>query len=136
MGIHFRPGYDQGYYLNQLNEDIKRFLSPWAYEEQADINFGSSIHNSSEIHFIEKRTYVDYVANLELIEQVGIKAGSDGKSDIDYQVNLSNLAQVQHPNSILVSAPEHMIKIIGENYHQEDFEGIGYMIVEYDFVIS
>ena len=136
VAIHFRPGYDQGYYLNQLNEDIKRFLSPWAYEEQADIEFGSSIHSSSVIYFIEKRPYVDYIANLKLFEQVGIKAGSGGKSDTYYQVNPSNLAQVQHPNSILVSASEHIIDLIDENYNPEDFEGIGYMIIEYDFVIS
>ncbi|NES65780.1 MAG: hypothetical protein F6K24_11185 [Okeania sp. SIO2D1] len=137
VGIHFRTGFEQGYYLNQLNQDIKRFLSPWAYEEQADIPFGSSIHSSSVIHFIEKRPYVDYVANLKLIEQVGIKAASQGKSDTYYRVNQSNFAQVQHPDSILVSAPEHIIDLIGtENYDEEDFEGIGYMIVDIDFVVS
>ncbi|RCJ26528.1 hypothetical protein A6S26_14075 [Nostoc sp. ATCC 43529] len=137
VGIRFRHGYEQGYYLNQLNEDIKRFLSPWAYEEQADITFGSSIHSSSLIYFIENRPYVDYVANLKLIEQIGIKAGSQGKSDTYYRVNQSNLAQVQHPDSILVSAPEHIIDLIGtENYEEEDFEGIGYMIVGIDFIVS
>ncbi len=132
VGIRFLPGYEQGYYIKQLNEDIKRFLSPWAYEEQADITFGSSIHSSSVIHFIEKRPYIDYVANLKLIEQIDIKAGSQGKN-----VNQTNLAQVQHPDSILVSAPEHIIDLIGtENYDREDFEGINYMIVGIDFIVS
>ncbi|NEQ09353.1 MAG: hypothetical protein F6K37_26420 [Moorea sp. SIO4E2] len=137
VAIRFRPGYDQGYYLNQLNEDIKRFLSPWAYEEQADITFGSSIHSSSIVHFIEKRPYVDYVGYLKLIEQVGIKAGSGGKSDTYYRLNQFNLAQVQHPDSILVSARQHIIDLIGtDNYDQEDFEGIGYMIIGIDFIVS
>lgn len=137
VGIRFHDGYEQGYYLTQLNEDIKRFLSPWAYEEQADITFGSSIHSSSLIYFIENRPYIDYVTNLKLIEQIAIQAGSQGKSDTYYQVNQSNLAQVQHPDAILVSASEHIIDVIGtENYEQEDFEGIGYMIVGIDFVIS
>ncbi|MDJ0713961.1 MAG: hypothetical protein QNJ54_07050 [Prochloraceae cyanobacterium] len=137
VAIRFRSGYEQGYYLDRLNEDLKRFLSPWAYKEQADITFGSSIHSSSVIHFIEKRPYVDYVANLKLIEQVGIKAGSQGKSDTYYRVNQPNLAQVQHPDSILVSASQHIIDLIGtENYDEEDFEGIGYMIVGIDFVVS
>ncbi len=137
VGVRFRQGYEQGYYLNQLNEDIKRFLSPWAYEEQADITFGSSIHSSSLIYFIENRPYVDYVANLKLIEQIGIQAGSQGKSDTYYRVNQSNLAQVQYPDAILVSAPEHIIDLIGtENYDEEDFEGIGYMIVGIDFIVS
>ena len=134
VGIRFRSGYEQGYYLNQLNQDIKRFLSPWAYEEQADIPFGSSIHSSSVIHFIEKRPYVDYVANLKLIEQVDIKATSLGKSDISDQVKKPNLAQVQHPDSILVSAAEHIIDLIGTEY--QNFEGIGYMIIDIDFRVS
>lgn len=108
VSIRFLPGYEPGYYIKQLNEDIKRFLSPWAYEEQADITFGSSIHSSSVIHFIEKRPYIDYVANLKLIEQIDIKEDSQGKN-----VNQTNLAQVQHPDSILVSAPEHIIDLIG-----------------------
>lgn len=137
VGVRFRQGYEQGYYLNQLNEDIKRFLSPWAYEEQADITFGSSIHSSSVIHFIENRPYIDYVANLKLIEQIGIKANSQGKLDTYYRINQSNLAQVQHLDSILVSAPEHIIDVIGtENYDEENFEGIGYMIVGIDFIVN
>ncbi|NEO09013.1 baseplate J/gp47 family protein [Moorena sp. SIO3I8] len=138
VGIRFRAGSDQGNYLKQLNEDIKRFLSPWAYEEQAYITFGSSIHNSSVIHFIDKRPYVDYVGYLKLIEQVGIKAGSGGKSDIYYRVIPSNLAQVQHPDSILVSAPQHIIYLMGteKSYDEEDFEGIGYMSIVTDFEVS
>ncbi|EGJ30609.1 hypothetical protein LYNGBM3L_48990 [Moorena producens 3L] len=138
VGIRFLAGYDQGDYLNQLNEDIKCFLSPWAYEEQADITFGSSIHNSSVIHFIEKRHYVDDVGYLKLIEQVPIKAGSQGKSDTDYPVNPYNLAQVQHPDSILVSAPQHIICLMGteNSYDEEDFEGIDYMSIVNDFEVS
>ncbi|NET16609.1 MAG: phage baseplate protein, partial [Okeania sp. SIO1H6] len=109
VGIRFRHGYEQGYYLNQLNEDIKHFLSPWAYEEQADIPFGSSIHNSSVVYFIEKRPYVDYVANLKLYEQVVINVDVQDKLD---NYSESNVAQVQYPDSILVSAPEHIIEVV------------------------
>ena len=109
VSIRFRHGYEQGYYLNQLNEDLKRFLSPWAYEEQADIPFGSSIHNSSVIYFIEKRPYVDYVANLKLYEQVVINVDLQDRLD---NYSESNVAQVRYPDSILVSAPEHIIETI------------------------
>lgn len=136
VGVRFRAGYEQGYYLKKLNEDIKHFLSPWAYDGESDIAFGSSIHSSLVIYFIEKRPYVDYVTNLKLIEQIGIKAGAQGESDISYRVNQSNLAQVKHPDSILVSASEHIIDLIStENYEEGIFEGIGYMIVDIDFII-
>ena len=53
------------------------------------------------------------------------------------QINSSNLAQVRHPDSVLVSAPEHIIDVITtEDYDAEDFEGIDYMIIDLDFTLS
>lgn len=137
IAVRFYVGYEQGYYLKQLNEEIKQFLSPWAYDGQADIPFGSSIHSSAVIHFVETRPYVDYVANLKLIEQVTIDAGNKRGTTTLSQVNTSNLAQVRYPDSILVSAPNHIIDIITtETYDAEEFEGIDYMIIGLDFVVG
>jgi len=137
VSIRFRPGYDQGYYHKQLNEDIIRFLSPWAYEGQVDITFGSSIHSSLVIHFIEKRPYVDYVANLRLFEQVYTEEEPADKSKIKFQYSESNIAQVRHPDSILVSATNHLIDVITtDKYQDANFEGIGYMIIDFDFIVT
>ncbi|MEM9214365.1 MAG: hypothetical protein AAGD25_08455 [Cyanobacteria bacterium P01_F01_bin.150] len=137
VSIRFRPGYDQGYYRNKLNEDIIRFLSPWAYEGQVDITFGSSIHSSLVIHFIEKRPYVDYVANLRLFEQVDTENEPEDKSKIKFQYSETNIAQVRHPDSILVSATSHMIDVITtDTYQDANFEGIGYMIIDFDFIVT
>ncbi|NER81910.1 MAG: hypothetical protein F6K42_20560 [Leptolyngbya sp. SIO1D8] len=136
VAVRFRSGYEQGYYLKQLNEELVRFLSPWAYEEQSDISFGSSIHSSAVIHFIETRPYVDYVANLKLIEQVTLSPDKRSKVDTTYQINSNNLAQVKQVDSILVSAPEHIIDLITtSDYEEESFEGIDYTIVDLDFVV-
>jgi len=137
VSIRFRPGYDQGYYHKQLNEDIIRFLSPWAYEGQVDITFGTSIHSSLVIHFIEKRPYVDYVANLRLFEQVDTEYEPEDKSKIKFQYSESNIAQVRHPDSILVSATNHLIDVITtDKYQDANFEGIGYMIIDFDFIVT
>ena len=140
VGVRFHEGYEQGYYLKQLNEELVRFLSPWAYEEQSDISFGSSIHSSAVIHFLETRPYVDYVTNLKLIEQTSpVKDGqlSSGRSNFVSQINTTNLAQVKQADSILVSAPEHIIDFIAQaDYTEEEFEGIGYAIIGLDFVVT
>ena len=137
VAVRFRAGYEQGYYLKQLNEELVRFLSPWAYEEQSDISFGSSIHSSAVIHFIETRPYVDYVANLKLIEQVTLATAPPSTVETNYQVNLTNLAQVQRVDSILVSAPQHIIDLITtSDYEEEVFEGIDYMIIDLDFLVT
>lgn len=137
IAVRFRSTSDQGYYIKTLNEELIRFLSPWAYEEQSDISFGSSIHSSAVIHFIETRSYVDYVANLKLIEQISLSNFPNSQPENSYQVNPSNLAQVKQADSILVSAPEHIIDLIATaNYSAETFEGIDYMVIGVDFVIQ
>ncbi|MGD1951212.1 MAG: baseplate J/gp47 family protein [Leptolyngbyaceae cyanobacterium] len=137
IGVRFHDGYEQGHYLKQLNKELVRFLSPWAYEEQSDISFGSSIHSSAVIHFIETRPYVDYVTNLKLIEQVMLTHNRRSKMDTIYHVNPTNLAQVKQVDSILVSAPEHIIDLITtSDYEDEAFEGIDYMIIGVDFFLT
>ena len=137
VAVRFQPGYEQGYSLKQLNQALVRFLSPWAYEEQSDISFGSSIHSSTVIHFIESRPYVDYVANLKLIEQVTLSVDNRPQPTTAYRVNTSNLAQVKQVDSILVSAPNHIIDLItASDYTEESFEGIDYMIVGLDFFVT
>ena len=64
--VAFRTGKDPGFYRNKLEEDIRRFLSPWAYEEGQDITFGGKIYRSEILAFIEGRDYVDYVINFQL----------------------------------------------------------------------
>jgi len=134
--VRFRQGYDQGYHLQQLNEALIRFLSPWAYEEQSSISFGSSIHSSEVIHFIDSQPYVDYVANLKLIEVNAESEARDYTVNTSYSVNITNLAQVKTGDAILVSAKSHIIDLATEaDYSEEDFEGIDYMIIGVDFVV-
>ncbi|MEM9903560.1 MAG: baseplate J/gp47 family protein [Cyanobacteria bacterium P01_D01_bin.44] len=137
IGVRFRNSYEQGFYLKQLNQELVRFLSPWAYDDQSDISFGSSLHSSAVIHFLETRPYVDYVTNLKLIEQVTLTDKQRSTIDTTNHVNTSNLAQVKQVDSILVSAPEHIIDLITTaGYEDEAFEGIDYMIIGIDFVIT
>lgn len=64
--VSFHPGFDPGYYGGVLEEDLKRFLSPWAYEEGQDIVFGGKLHASEIQSFIEGRPYVNYIVDFAL----------------------------------------------------------------------
>jgi len=57
---------DPQYYKKVLNDDLKRFLAPWAYEAGAPISFGSVLHRSVILNFIEKQDYVDFLTDLKL----------------------------------------------------------------------
>jgi hypothetical protein len=64
--VNLRAGFDQGFYLKQLKEDIVRFLSPWLYDEDSDLEIGGRIHRSVILNFVEEQKYVDYLTDFKL----------------------------------------------------------------------
>lgn len=133
FGVRLREGYNEGFYLQQLNEDLRRFLSPWAYEDTAEIEIGGRIYANVLINFIEERPYVDYVAKIKLFTSedgqkfiLAIPSEAEG-----YWVETSRL------DSVLVSARQHEIDLITETgYEEENFTGINYMKIELDFIVD
>ena len=72
--VRFYEGLDAAYYKYILNQDLKQFLSPWAFDANKEINFGSTYHKSAILNFIEERKYVDVVLGFEVIHyKDGIK---------------------------------------------------------------
>jgi hypothetical protein len=105
--VRFMPGIDEAFYKALLQQELTRFLSPWAFEEGMDIEFGGRIHKSTLIDFVEERSYIDYVTAFRMYH-----TGSDGKKSDDLDETSASL-----PLSILVSAEAsgHKITTIPEN---------------------
>ncbi|NES73746.1 MAG: phage baseplate protein, partial [Okeania sp. SIO2D1] len=99
----------EGEYINKLNEELKQFFAPWAYDQTVDIPLGRSIEESLVINFIAQREYVHYVADFEFKETIEMK-----------------------PDSILVSAENHEITAVAE----PDSYGIGYMVIGDNFIVN
>jgi hypothetical protein len=136
FGVRFRPGRDPGFHLKLLSEELCRFLSPWAYDEAADVAIGGRIYASSVVNFVDSREYVDYVATIKLFrslngrdfELVPPPTGDDAEG---YSVG------TVRADEVLVSARQHEIDLIHEvAYRPELLSGINYMKVELDFVVG
>jgi hypothetical protein len=65
--VQFYAGLDKGYYLKVLNDDLVKYLSPWAFNEEVDVSFDNKIYASSIINFIEERPYVDFITDFRMI---------------------------------------------------------------------
>ena len=128
--VQFYAGLDVSFYLALLEEDLKRFLAPWAYDEGADIVLNSTIYPSVIVNFMEERPYVDYVTEVTLFKR------EEGKIEFSPPVALGRL-QPDRPESVWVSAQQHFIDpvVIQADNTVAVFSGIGYMQVEYDFII-
>lgn len=94
--VRLFDGYDSAYYLGILRQAITRFLSPWAFVNDAKPSFGGKVYKSVLIDFVESQPYVDYVTDFRLFHDVeGANTGS---------VEL-NVVEATTAVSILVSAP-------------------------------
>ena len=139
FAVQFQPGCDSGFYKQQLNEEINRFLSPWAYEQGKDIVIGGKIYANAIIDFIERRAYVDYVAHFKLF--LGNENG-DGFTFItkpELNANAEGYAvTANRPDAVLVAARIHDIDLITEiNFGEQLFNnGINYMKIELDFTVG
>jgi hypothetical protein len=127
--IRYHSGFDPGYYTGVLNDDLIKFLCPWAFNEGIDLVFGGKIHKADILHFIEQREYVDFVTEF-WIEQIThgfgeigigymvIREGIDpdfDKPDTFIVGNEVQEAEGSTVRSILTSEKRHELKVWNDN---------------------
>ena len=101
--VKFYANYDANAYRKVLNDDIVRYLSPWAFGDFSDIHFGGKLFKSVIIRFIEQREYVDFISHFKMHHRV--EGGDNNMTDW-------NEITARSARAILVSAPEHTIALI------------------------
>ncbi|MEM9824084.1 MAG: hypothetical protein AAF985_23565, partial [Bacteroidota bacterium] len=99
FNVKFLEGKDKGFYLNQLNQDIIKFLSPWIYKEGEDLALGGKIHRSVILNFIEETDYVDYLTDFKMDHII-----SESKILCDVEEAIASTS-----SSVIVADQEHDI---------------------------
>lgn len=132
--VQFITGTDIGFYLKKLNDEIVEYLTPWAFNEEADVVFGQKVYASSIINFIEERSYIDFITDFEMgvckdgccpPTRITNNGNNDSPADTISSFNNCNdieiflsintedtgeiVARPSTARSILVSAPRHII---------------------------
>ena len=149
MSIGFRAGYDPGFYVEVLNQALIRHLSPWAFEEGADIQFGGKVYKSQLLAFVEEQEYVDYVTDFAMFSLNAGPGIGEMCIDIDFIVREKGqsleegieVAEASTAASIIVSAKVHRIDILkpGEYPCNDPVlcgEGIGCWKIDIDFEVG
>jgi len=133
LGVRFAPGVDERFARQRLADDINRFLSPWAYDEGAEVTIGGKIYANSLIDFIDRRDYVDFVAEIKLL-----RSDDDG----DNFTLIPPVAEDYHvatdqPDQVLVAARRHFITVVSElDLQQSLTTGIDFAKLELDFIVG
>lgn len=73
--VQFRENLDVSFHQQLLNQEIERFLCPWAWDSTREITFGGKINKSVLLNFVEEREYVDYVTYFRM-DQILEREGS------------------------------------------------------------
>lgn len=101
--VKFHKQFDPNAYLKILNDDLVKYLSPWAYGDFSRISFGGSIYKSVVIAFVENRPYVDFISQVKMYHR---------KDQSDKNTTDRNFIAASSARAILVSAGNHAISLI------------------------
>ena len=142
LAVRFSVEGDENFYKQQLNDDLNRFLAPWAYQDSAEIIIGGKIYANSIVDFVDRRPYIDFVTTVELFssddgENFRLIPAPPVGDPQGYFIDTTTLEGVSRPDAILVAARQHQIDVISDTgYSVELLTGIGYMTVELDFIVA
>ncbi len=78
--VVLRPGRDENYFREKLEEELRLFYSPWVEGTCDQLVFGRSVSLSSVLLFIESREYVDHVLELQMIHEEDMDESCHTKS--------------------------------------------------------
>lgn len=69
LRVKLLPDKDEVYYKEQLSDDIRTFLAPWAIGDYEKLSFGQPVSQSDMIRFIESLDYIDYIIDLKMAHE-------------------------------------------------------------------
>lgn len=120
--VSFNIQVDAGFYLKQLQSDLQYFLSPWAFQEDVEIQLGGKLYRSSIIEYIESRHYVNFIASIKLLK--------NDKVIHDHEISPDE-------RTIIVSSDTHDIEAVeSDRVVCQTNQGIEQMIVDINFEVQ
>jgi len=107
--VRLQAGLAGGRYLLRLNEDLSRFLSPWA-PEHGRAHFGWSLHRHDVESFI---IGLDYIADVSACSLLRVAPGRAGGYTLTDTARDGAPPKVswQYPWSVAVAIDKHLIEI-------------------------
>jgi hypothetical protein len=109
LKVRFRTGFDENYYQKVLNDDIIRYLSPWAFRETGTLRFDQTLHLSALIYYLEKLSYVDYLQDVQLKKEggpAGVVVSPGSPKAILVSVKQHDINPASNPCSIILENEE------------------------------
>jgi hypothetical protein len=126
--------------INKLNQDIRRFISPWLFNADSDVQMEGRLYLSEILNFIKKCPYVIHVTSFSVLHFYHIYDEQTGRYEakvVDSAIQKVDFLKGSLPGSILISAPEHEISILPERkYLKPQESGIGGLVIGEELLVT
>ncbi len=80
--VNFEEGYDNGEYVEKLNEELNAYLSPHSFTSYMRTNLSQTIQADIVEHFIEERYYVSSVERIKLKKTKSQSSNENNETDV------------------------------------------------------
>jgi hypothetical protein len=64
--VKLLKGKDRNYYREQVKQDIRELLAPWAIGKYDKLTFGQCVYKSDVVQLLESSDYVDFITDLRM----------------------------------------------------------------------
>ena len=115
--ILFEPGYNSGYYLRLLNQEINDFYAPWLHDPSQKVSLGGSALKGDLIAYIESRHYVNHLKTIKMT--LYDERGQVIEDDLDHTLTSTT------PWSLMVPMDQHIIIGVEETEEQSPTGHVG-----------
>lgn len=132
--------FDEGFYIRELNKDIKKYICSWLYESTASLTIGASIYLSDMLNYIKGLPYIFNVTGFSLVhffKARDIQTGEYNSKIIDSAITSVEFIRGSVPEAVLIPANDHLITVQKDIIYEEPSKvGIGSLPVGDELLIS
>ncbi len=121
--VKFKEKGNDGQFVEQFREDIRRYISPWLYDNGAAMDIGGNINVDAMKNHLKKLPYVWFLTKfsmLHIIEE-SIEEQRYRLEDTATMTDDPNpTVYTSKPWSVLITDPLHEIEVINDDDEEED----------------
>ncbi|ELR71199.1 hypothetical protein C900_03003 [Fulvivirga imtechensis AK7] len=131
--IKFIDNNKKGEYLQQLHEDLRRFICPWFYSPSSRMNFGGAIRHEEVLTFLESLDYITFITKLSVV----IVHYDNEEYSLSDSMDESKTLYASAPWCVLAPMDRHQISILEKTIHETpERAAIESMRLGGDFVVT
>jgi hypothetical protein len=135
--VKFIDGYNYGFFLQKLNEELNRYLSNNIIFDQPNVELGGKVNTSDILSFMRTLPYVDFITKFSMVQAARDFNGQYVLLDTARESDTKAFLQASKPWSVLVPAIEHQITVLNDKMEERSLQaGIDMLELGQDFIIE